>query len=69
MRPPGSDYKKAVALKDDETVAVSWISWPDRATRDAAWEKLMEDERLKGIELPFVGKRMVFGGFEVVLGP
>ena len=63
-----TDFRKAVALKDDETVAVGWITWPDRATRDAAWEKLMADERMKAIDMPFDGKRMVFGGFEVVLG-
>ena len=62
-----TDFKKAVALKDDETVAVGWITWPDKATRDAAWEKLMNDERMSKLDMPFDGKRMIFGGFEVLL--
>ena len=62
-----TDFKKAVALKDDETVAVGWITWPDRATRDAAWEKLMQDERMMGHGMPFDGKRMIFAGFDVAL--
>ncbi len=62
-----TDFRKAVALKEGETVAVGWITWPDRAVRDAAWEKLMRDERMKNSEAPFDGKRMIFGGFEQVL--
>ena len=54
-------------LKDGETVAVGWITWPDKATRDAAWEKMMQDERLAGAEMPFDGKRMIFGGFETLI--
>ena len=62
-----TDFKKAVALKEGETVAVGWITWPDRATRDAAWETLMTDERMKSMDMPFDGKRMIFGGFELAL--
>ncbi len=62
-----TDFKKAVALQDGETVVVGWITWPDRATRDAAWEKLMQDERMMSGEPPFDGKRMIFAGFDVVL--
>jgi uncharacterized protein YbaA (DUF1428 family) len=62
-----TDFKRAVQLKEDETVAVGWVTWPDKATRDAAWAKLMTDERMAGQEMPFDGKRMIFGGFEVVL--
>ena len=32
-----TDFKRAVALQDGETVAVGWITWPDKATRDAGW--------------------------------
>jgi uncharacterized protein YbaA (DUF1428 family) len=40
--------------------------WPDKATRDAGGKKMMEDPRMKaiGAEMPFDGKRMIFGGFE-----
>ena len=62
-----TDFRKAVDLQEGETVAVGWNTWPDLAVRDAAWDKLMKDERMKGADMPFDGKRMIFGGFEVVL--
>jgi uncharacterized protein YbaA (DUF1428 family) len=61
-----TDFRRAVDLKDDETVAVGWIIWPDKATRDAAWEKMMSDPRMAGVEMPFDGKRMIFGGFGLI---
>ncbi len=62
-----TDFKRAVALQDGETVAVGWITWPDRPTRDKAWEALMQDERMMGGETPpFDGKRMIFAGFDLV---
>jgi uncharacterized protein YbaA (DUF1428 family) len=61
-----TDFKRSVALADGETVAVGWIMWPDKATRDAGWEKLMQDERLMAHEPPFDGKRMIYAGFEVI---
>lgn len=61
-----TDFKRAVALKDGETVAVGWITWPDKAARDKAWEALMADERMMQMEMPFDGQRMIFAGFEVV---
>ena len=62
-----TDLKRAVQAKEGETVVFSWITWPDKATRDAGWEKLMGDERMQKMEMPFDGKRMIFGGFEQVL--
>lgn len=62
-----TDFKKAVALKDGETVAVGWITWPDKATRDAAWGALMgPDSPMNGLEMPFDGKRMIFGAFDTI---
>lgn len=64
-----TDYKRAVQAKDDETVVYSWVEWPSREVRDAAWPKIKEDERLKSgsVEMPFDGKRMIYGGFCPVL--
>ncbi|RZJ01255.1 MAG: DUF1428 domain-containing protein [Brevundimonas sp.] len=61
-----TDFKKAVQAGADETVAVGWIVWPDKATRDTAWEKLMQDDRMMKMDMPFDGKRMIFGGFETI---
>ncbi|MBK1615630.1 RNA signal recognition particle [Rubrivivax gelatinosus] len=72
-----TDFRRAVQASDDETVAFSWIEWPDKATRDAAMAKAEElmktDPRWDPARnpMPFDGKRMIFGGFEPVvdLGP
>ena len=67
--PDGSvtDFKKAVQAKDDETVVFSWIIWPDKATRDAAMERMRTDERMMSEPMPFDGKRIIFGGFTPVV--
>ena len=69
--PEGSvtDFRRAVKAEDGETVVFSWIEWPDKATRDAAMPKVMEDPRLHPDQnpMPFDGKRLVYGGFEPVV--
>lgn len=64
-----TDFRRAVAAKDDETVVFSWIEWPDKATRDSGMEKVMQDPRLSPAEnpMPFDGARMIFGGFVPVV--
>ena len=60
-----TDFYGAVKAEDGEVVVFSWIAWPDKATRDAGMKKMMSDERMKswGKDMPFDGKRMIFGGF------
>lgn len=60
----------AVLRKPDETVVFSWITWPSKAVRDAGMKKVMEDPRLNPEvnPMPFDGKRMIYGGFEVIVG-
>lgn len=62
-----TDFARAVASNDDETVVFSWIEWPDKATRDAAGQKMMSDPRMMALPMPFDGKRMIFGGFDPVV--
>ncbi|MBS0541447.1 MAG: DUF1428 domain-containing protein, partial [Proteobacteria bacterium] len=52
----------------DEIVVFSWLEYPSKAVRDAATKKMMEDPRMKtiGEGMPFDGKRMIYGGFEVM---
>ena len=59
----------AVMRKDDETVVFSWVTWPDKATRDAGWEKLTADPRMQPDvnPMPFDGARMIYGGFEMIV--
>lgn len=61
-----TSFPRAVQAKEDEVVIFSWITYPDRETRDAVNAKVMADERLKKQmdEMPFDGKRMIFGGFK-----
>ena len=61
-----TDFRRAVNLEPGEKVVFSWMTWKDRATADAAHEKMMADPRMKafGESMPFDGKRMVFGGFD-----
>ena len=63
-----TDYRRAVKAEDGEAIVYSWVEWPDKATRDAAWPKLMEDERMRPDGgMPFDGQRMFWGGFEKII--
>ncbi len=64
-----TDFKRAVQAEAGETVVFSWIVWPSRAARDEGNKKIMVDPRMKpGPDgMPFDGKRMIFGGFELML--
>jgi uncharacterized protein YbaA (DUF1428 family) len=68
-----TDFRRAVQATDEEDVVFSWIEWPDKATRDACFAKMMDpenaDPRLDQSKnpVPFDGKRMIFGGFTPVV--
>ena len=64
-----TDFRRAVKAKDDETVIFSWIEWPDKATRDKAMPKMMDDPRTQPDQnpMPFDGKRLIYGGFAPIV--
>ena len=64
-----TDFRRAVKAKEGENVVFSFVEWPDKATRDAAWPKIMEDKRMQPDrdKMPFDGKRMFWGGFKSIL--
>lgn len=62
-----TDFWGAVKAEPGEEVVFSWIVWPSKATRDAGHAKVMADPRMQCAEMPFDGKRMIFGGFDVML--
>ncbi len=62
-----TDYKGAVKAENNETVVYSWVEWPSKEIRDAAWDKVMNDPRMQPDQMPFDGKRMIYGGFETLL--
>lgn len=64
-----TSFPLAVKLEPGEAAVFSWIEWPSRAVRDEAWAKLMKDPRMQpgSISMPFDGKRLIYGGFEVIV--
>jgi uncharacterized protein YbaA (DUF1428 family) len=64
-----TSFTMAVKRKDDEAVVFSWIVWPSRQARDEGMNAVMADPRLQPDKnpLPFDGKRMIYGGFEVIV--
>jgi len=60
-----TSFPRAVQASDDEVVVFSWIVYRDKASRDEIMAKVMQDPRLKDSmeNMPFDGKRMIFGGF------
>lgn len=61
-----TSFPMAVKLEPDEVVVFSWIEWPSKEVRDAGMAKVMADSRMTP-EMPFDGKRMIFGGFQTVV--
>ncbi len=64
-----TDFKRAVQAGPDEVVVFSWCEYPSKEVRDAANAKIMSDPRVKEMmtSMPFDGRRMIFGGFAVIL--
>jgi len=64
-----TDFKGAVKAEEGEIVVFSWFEYPDRATRDAANEKMTSDPRMEemGADMPFDGKRMIVAGFDSIV--
>ena len=66
-----TSFPQSVKLKPGEVVVFSYIVYKNRAARDKINKKVMEDPRLKdmmaGKDMPFDGKRMIYGGFEVMV--
>jgi uncharacterized protein YbaA (DUF1428 family) len=66
-----TSFPQSVLLEDGEVVAFSWIVYASRAKRDEVNDKVMKDPRMaefmKQETMPFDGKRMMYGGFEMVV--
>ena len=66
-----TSFPRSVKRKDSETVWFSWIVYKSRKDRDRVMAKVMKDKRLAAMMnpkgLPFDAKRMIFGGFKVVV--
>jgi uncharacterized protein YbaA (DUF1428 family) len=66
-----TSFPRSVKLKPKETVVFSWITYKSRAHRDRVNAKVMKDKRLANMmdpkAMPFDAKRMIYGGFKVLL--
>ena len=66
-----TSFPRSVKLKKTETVFFSYIVYKSRKHRDEVMKKVMADKRLvkvmKPTGMPFDAKRMIFGGFKVVV--
>jgi uncharacterized protein YbaA (DUF1428 family) len=66
-----TSFPRAVKQKAGETVWFSWIVYKNRKHRDRVMAKVMKDKRLASMmdlrKLPFDAKRMIFGGFNLVV--
>jgi len=66
-----TSFPRSVKLKASEEVWFSWIVYRNRKHRDAVMKKVMKDKRLASMmdirKMPFDAKRMIFGGFKVVV--
>ena len=66
-----TSFPRSVQRKPNETVVFSWIVFKSRADRDRVNARVMKDPRMvemmKSEKPPFDGKRMIYGGFEVLV--
>jgi uncharacterized protein YbaA (DUF1428 family) len=64
-------FPSRVKAKPGETVVFSWIVFQSRAHRDRVNARVMKDPRLASMmdpkAMPFDSKRMVYGGFKVLV--
>lgn len=58
-----TDFRRAVALEDGETVCFSWMIWPDKESHDRCGASMTTDPRWQEMDMPFDGKRMMWGSF------
>lgn len=64
-----TSFPRAVQATEDDVVVFSWITYESRESRDAILAKVMADPRLKDEmeNMPFDGKRLIYGGFKVAI--
>lgn len=67
-----TSFPRSVKLKPDETVALGWVAYKSRAHRDRVNKKVIADPRMAAMmgpkAMPFDGKRMIWGGFKILVG-
>ena len=66
-----TSFPQSVKLKTGETVVFAWIVYKSRTHRDRVNARVMKDPRIAAMcdpkDMPFDGKRMIYGGFNVLV--
>ena len=66
-----TSFPRSVKQKPGETVMFSYIVYKSRKDRDRVLAKVMKDKRLAAMmdpkAMPFDGKRMIYGGFKILV--
>lgn len=66
-----TSFTMAVKREENESVVFSWIEWPSKAARDVGMKKavdeMMANSNWTPENVPFDGKRMMFGGFQPIV--
>ena len=67
----GVPFPRMIKLKPGETVIFAWVVFKSRAHRDRVNAKVMKDPRITNScdpkSMPFDVKRMVYGGFKILV--
>ncbi len=64
-----TSFSMAVKREPNEAVVFSWVTWPTKEARDEGWKAVMADPRMQSDvnPMPFDGKRMIYGGFKMIV--
>ncbi|MEZ5730932.1 MAG: DUF1428 domain-containing protein [Paracoccaceae bacterium] len=63
-----TSFTRAVKRREGEAVAIGFVLWPSKRARDSGWKKALADPRMpQPPSQIYDGKRMFFGGFDVIL--
>jgi uncharacterized protein YbaA (DUF1428 family) len=62
-----TDFKRAVKAEEGEAVSFGYIEWPSRQAYEEGSAKMRKDKRMANLDMPLDGRRIIFGGFEVLL--
>ena len=66
----GIGFPRKIKVKPGETVVFSWITYKSRAHRDRVNARVMKDPSMTNMDpksMPFDIKRMLYGGFSVIV--
>ena len=68
-----TDFRRAVKCEEGEKIVFSWVIWDSKKAADTSHDKMMADPRMAefgnpdGSDMPFDGKRLIYGGFEPIV--